>query len=121
MNVASAAKLSPAVLMSLATRELTQEHPFCCTHCGNCFTLSAHLQCHQGIHSGDKLFSCKGYGKGFTCYAHLEHHFAMHSGEKPFKCVSCGKGFGVASFTLEDTRKSIKFRRLGLCLLPSKQ
>ncbi|KAM6974302.1 uncharacterized protein LKV04_015940 [Tautogolabrus adspersus] len=66
---------------------------FCCSVCGQSFTLRGNLRIHMMIHSGERPYACNVCGKSFSRRATLVRHVRSHTGEKPFTCTYCGHSF----------------------------
>lgn len=66
---------------------------FRCDVCGQHFMQKAHLQSHQGTHSGIKAAQCDYCGKRFTRTSDLRQHEFQHTKEKTWDCERCDKKF----------------------------
>ncbi|KAJ6636661.1 Zinc finger protein [Pseudolycoriella hygida] len=62
--------------------------------CGKSFMRLEHLQRHERVHDGLKLYKCNVCDKNFSRSDHLKKHMLIHSGIKPFCCQVCLKTFG---------------------------
>ena len=64
-----------------------EEKPYICTTSGKQFPLDCQLECHKGIHQGEKQFS-----QSINLMPQK-----THTEEKPFKCGECNKQFSKGS------------------------
>ncbi|XP_026580413.1 zinc finger protein 431-like, partial [Pseudonaja textilis] len=82
----------------------TEEKPYKCLECGECFRTSRQLTSHEKIHMVEKPYKCMECGKTFAHRRALPVHNRTHTGEKPYKCMECGKTFAERSTLISHER-----------------
>ena len=87
----------------------TDEQPFECSLCGECFSHNCDLKAHSCTHVDErKPFICKDCGKAFSSSDILKAHQQAHANEsadkKETSCEQCGESFQSKSMLIGHLR-----------------